>query len=190
MKRIDELTAQLQAFQPSTTKESRDLDAMRKLVTTSGDPCSRSHFEPGHFTASAFVLSPDSESLLLIFHSKFHRWLQPGGHIDPDDASVLESAKREVLEETGIAQLDVLGGILDLDVHDIPPLRTEPAHKHFDVRFLFRAHSQECLAGSDAEKAQWFPVSDISNIESDRSVMRAVEKIELFLKKEQLHVRS
>ncbi|MEN8041330.1 MAG: hypothetical protein ABFR95_07475, partial [Actinomycetota bacterium] len=48
----------------------------------------RSEFEPGHFTASGFVTSPDGEALLLIHHGKLDRWLQPGGHIDPEDASV------------------------------------------------------------------------------------------------------
>ena len=55
---------------------------MLALCDNAGDPFSREHYVPGHFTASAFVLSPTRDMLLLVFHGKLHRWLQPGGHID------------------------------------------------------------------------------------------------------------
>ena len=55
----------------------------------------------GHFTASAWVLDLDTQSVLLIHHSKLDRWLQPGGHAD-GDADLLSVAQREVWEETGL----------------------------------------------------------------------------------------
>jgi hypothetical protein len=35
---------------------------MQSLAAQPGDVFSRSHFIPGHFTASAFILSPDRRS--------------------------------------------------------------------------------------------------------------------------------
>ena len=75
----------------------------------------------------------------------------------------------------GLAELELLTPApLDLDVHDIPPLRADPAHAHFDVRFLFRASSLAFQAGSDAKAARWVPLDQIDLELSDRSVLRAV----------------
>ncbi len=54
----------------------------------------RTEFDPGHFTASAFVVSVDGDSILLIHHAKLGRWLQPGGHIEVDDASIEGATRR------------------------------------------------------------------------------------------------
>ncbi|MGB5566420.1 MAG: hypothetical protein WBN93_08820, partial [Acidimicrobiia bacterium] len=37
-------------------------------LVESGDSTNRDRFDPGHFTASGFVVSPDGSSLLLIHH--------------------------------------------------------------------------------------------------------------------------
>ena len=178
MDRRKPLAAMLHAYQPVDAQESDHRARMLALLATAGDSCARDHFAPGHFTASAFVLSPDARGLLLIHHSKLDRWLQPGGHVEPGDADLLAAARRELHEEVGLRDLALeLPGVLDLDVHAIAPRAGEPAHQHFDVRFLFRADSYELLAGSDAKAARWFELSCIDELQADRSVMRAVKKL-------------
>ena len=54
-----------------------------------------------HFCASAYIINPIDKKILLVHHSKFDRWVQPGGHIDEDETPE-ETAIREVYEETGI----------------------------------------------------------------------------------------
>ncbi len=159
--------------------EEADFKArMLALSEVGGDPFSRDHFTPGHFTASSFLLSPSGDELLLIFHSKLKRWLQPGGHVDPEDGDILVAARREIAEEVGITDLELVGeGAFDADVHVIPAHKGQPSHEHHDLRFLFRARSRDFQAGSDAEAARWVRLEDINAVESDRSVMRAVEKL-------------
>jgi len=161
-------------------------ERMLELLAGPNDPFARDHFVPGHFTASAFVLDPAGEQLLLILHSKLNLWLQPGGHVDPTDPDLLSGARREAAEETGITALDPVGGIgpiLDLDVHPIPanPRKGEPAHEHFDVRFLFRARSCAFEAGSDALAARWVPLAEVEDAGTDDSVARAVRKLRTLL---------
>lgn len=178
MKRSEHLRDLLNAFDPADDTEAGYLQEMHALLQSEGDPFSRDHFVPGHLTASAFLLSPSHEQLLLIFHGKLHRWLQPGGHVDPDDHNIISAARRELQEEVGITDLTLaLEGIFDIDVHEIPAIKQDPPHKHFDVRFLFHSHTQTYAAGSDAKDAKWWNISDISAQESDRSVMRAIDKI-------------
>lgn len=151
---------------------------MLELADGPGDAFARDHFVPGHFTASAFVLSPDGQALLLIFHEKFRRWLQPGGHVERQDADLLAAALREVEEEAGLSAVEVLGdGAFDLDVHEIPARKGDPAHRHFDVRVLLQARTRTFAAGSDALAARWVPLDAVHEVETDESVLRAVRKL-------------
>lgn len=180
MPRRTDLLGQLTAFEPTGEAETAHRVRMVELLACAGDPFSRKHFIPGHFTASSFVLSPDRASLLLIFHGKFHRWLQPGGHLDPTDADTLAAARREVLEETGVADLRLAHeGVFDADIHPIPPHpdRGEPAHEHFDVRYLFAAGGLDFAAASDARDARWVKLDEVTREMTDASVMRAVGKL-------------
>lgn len=176
MSRAPVLRSLLDAFSPADAVEAAHKGAMLDLLRVA-DPFARDHFVPGHFTASAFVLSPDGQHLLLIFHEKFRRWLQPGGHVEPDDPDIIAAAIREVAEETGVTDLSVVGGIFDVDVHDIPARKGEPAHQHFDVRVLLRAHNSSIAAATDALDARWIPLPEIHLVETDESVMRAVRKL-------------
>jgi 8-oxo-dGTP pyrophosphatase MutT (NUDIX family) len=178
MLKRDELRALLTRVVPYDAEEARHRERMLALCEVEGDPCEREHFVPGHFTASAFILSPERDALLLIHHQKLERWLQPGGHVEPGDQDLLAAARREALEEVGIADLSLLSPApFDLDVHAIPARGDQPAHAHFDVRFLFRAPSLSARAASDANAVRWVAL-DALNLElSDRSVLRAVDKL-------------
>jgi 8-oxo-dGTP pyrophosphatase MutT (NUDIX family) len=145
-----------------------------ELVGT-GDSSNRDRFDPGHFTASGFVVSPDGSALLLIHHRRLDRWLQPGGHIDPEDVSPIAAAAREVLEETGVAAEPILEDLVDLDIHPIPPRAPEPAHEHFDLRFAFRALDAEVIADEEVNDAVWVPWSQIESYAVDDSVIRGAE---------------
>ena len=179
--RRDHLRQLLARHTPADDREAGFLARMEVLLRVDGDPFSRNHFDPGHFTASTFVLSPDCRSLLLILHGKLGLWLQPGGHVDPEDGDVLVAARREVEEEVGITQMDPLGdGLLDVDIHDIPPLKGDPGHAHFDVRFAFVSRSLDFRAGSDAKDARWVRLEDVPDAGTDDSVLRAVRKLTAF----------
>lgn len=179
---LHHLSLLLAAHAPADALEAEHQRRMLALAGVTGDPCSRHHLEPGHFTASAFVVSPDLRSLLLILHGKLALWLQPGGHIDPSDADVLAAARREVAEETGIQDTQPLAAfprLLDLDIHPIPanPRKAEAAHEHFDVRVALHAQTWEFAAGSDALAARWVPLADVDAIATDESVRRALRTL-------------
>lgn len=170
----------LETYAPTDPREAEHRERMLTLLQDTHAPFSRDQFSPGHFTASSFVLSPDGRQVLLIFHGKLHRWLQPGGHVDPGDETLYHAARREVAEETGVATLRPAWageGIFDVDVHRIPARKADPDHFHFDVRFLFVAPTLACQAGSDATGAQWVDLSRVATLESDESVMRAIQKL-------------
>ena len=93
---------------------------------------------------------------------------------------MIAAALREVAEETGLTQVrlaDPRRPLLDVDVHRIPARATEPAHHHFDVRLLLVAGTREAAAATDATALRWVRLDEVNEVESDRSVMRAVEKL-------------
>jgi len=178
MTRRARLAEDLRRYEPHDALEGEHLERMKTLLDSDGDPFATLRYAPGHFTASAFVLSPDRSELLLIHHRKLGLWLQPGGHVEPGDEGVLEAARREVLEEVGIAALELeREGLFDVDVHAIPARKEALAHEHFDVRFLFRAPSRDFAASSEVLSARWVPLDAIERSGTDESVLRAVRKL-------------
>lgn len=168
----------LDAYRPADAAETADLEAMRALLARDADVFVRTHFAPGHFTASAFVVSPEGDALLLVKHPKLGRWLQPGGHVEPEDMDLAGAALREAREETGLRDLTPLGrGIFDVDVHVIPARKDEPEHRHFDVRFAFRAATRELRLEAGISDARWVPLHEVTAENSDASVARAAGKL-------------
>ena len=149
-------------------------------LSREGAACERSHFAPGHFTASAFVLSPDQREVILIHHKKLGIWVQPGGHVEATDADLLSAARREVAEEVGLEDLDLVStasSLFDVDIHRIPARKSEPAHEHFDVRFAFVARTRDFVRTEEVADVRWVPLDDVASITSDVSVLRAVRKL-------------
>jgi 8-oxo-dGTP pyrophosphatase MutT (NUDIX family) len=172
--------ASLLDFEPASQTERSFKDRMLSLCATKA-PFSRHQFEPGHFTASAFILSANYESLLLIHHAKLHRWLQPGGHVELADESLLAAATREAMEECSLkaSDLELLSSEpFDLDIHRIPARKAEPEHEHFDVRFLFRCRTDRASAGDEVLDLAYVAFEHINAVESDPSVMRAVKRLQ------------
>lgn len=149
-----------------------------ELAAVGGDPFSRDHFVPGHFTASGFVLDPGGGSVLLVHHRRLDLWLQPGGHIDNEDGSIEQASRREVVEETGVRLEDASLGIVDLDVHVVPAGRGEPTHEHFDIRFLFSASDTMMdIDRNEVKDARWVALDDVIGGAGDASVRRVAAKL-------------
>ncbi len=178
--RVEQLRVLLKQHTPGCDAEAVHLGRMLRLLDSPGDPLSRDHFDPGHFTASGFVLSPDGQSVLLILHRKLNRWLQPGGHVDPQDADLFAAACREVREEVGLSDIRVEGGIdgvFDVDIHPIPARKAQPAHEHFDVRFLMRARSAQITRNDETRDAKWTPLEALTQRMTDPDEQRVIRKL-------------
>jgi 8-oxo-dGTP pyrophosphatase MutT (NUDIX family) len=141
------------------------------------EDCFERSCREGHVTGSAWILSPDHRCVLLTHHRKLGRWLQLGGHSD-GDADLLRVALREAREESGMDGFRVLPEEpepvpLDVDVHVIPAWEGEPAHSHFDVRFLLEAApGQEVAAGEESHALRWVERARLCEFVEEESQLR------------------
>lgn len=131
----------------------------------------------GHITGSAWIINASGTKALLTHHFKLDRWLQLGGHTELNE-DVKVSAYREGLEESGLKSLLLLNEeIFDIDVHWIPERKNEPAHYHYDIRYLFQGDDRLPLNVShESYDLAWIALDEIESYTQARSVMRMVEK--------------
>lgn len=126
---------------------------------------------PGHLTGSALVVEEGTGRILMLFHRKLQRWLQPGGHAD-GDANLAAVALREATEETGIAGLMVDPVPIDIDIHRVEP-PGEPAHDHLDVRYLVVAPAGSLPAGNhESEALRWVDFDELPGLDVDPGTIR------------------
>lgn len=166
----------LRRWEPGGDKlaaKSRELILL--MIEQSRAPFSRQQFAPGHVTATSVVLDPDGRRFLLVHHRRLGRWLLPGGHLEPADATLVAAARREAEEETGALIRRGLG-LVGVDVHGIPPRKSEPFHLHHDLIFGFHARSLECRVSAESRGVVWAAPGDFRRYQLAEPIRRAVRR--------------
>jgi 8-oxo-dGTP pyrophosphatase MutT (NUDIX family) len=170
------VAAVARSFSDSSDGQSlKSIELILMLLDQSPAPFSRDQFTPGHITATGLVLSPERDRILIVHHRRLDRWLLPGGHVEPEDATIAAAAAREILEETGVT---VSGGILaGADVHGIPPKRGEPYHLHHDLLFHFHAHSGATQVSHESRAVAWCGADELDRYGIPDNIRRAWRRI-------------
>jgi 8-oxo-dGTP pyrophosphatase MutT (NUDIX family) len=160
---------------------SKSRELVLGLLQDSPEPFSRHQFEPGHITCTALVIHPSEPRILMMHHHRLHRWLLPGGHLEPEDESLAAAAAREALEETNV-QIDPAFEplLVGIDVHGIPPKRKEPYHLHHDLIWCFRAASHVIERTDEAPQVMWAAVADMETLQVTESIRRSAARSKVF----------
>ena len=160
-------------------KNPYEVNAIKMLnFLNNHDGCFEKDNLPGHFTGSAWVISPDKNKILMTHHKKLNMWLQLGGHADGEKDLKLVAIK-EAKEESGFNNFSILSEeIFDLDIHKIESMNEEPEHLHYDVRFLLEAdpNEQNIIISEESHDVKWIHLDDVLEYNSEGSISRMVEK--------------
>ena len=167
---------------PDDADEQAMTDATIAFVSQHPD-CFKRSLPIGHVTGSAWIISPNRQSVVLIHHRKLDRWLQPGGHAD-GDPDVVAVALREAREETKLNSLRLVSegdgqpAVFDVDVHLIPARGDVSEHRHYDIRFLMEADPDEPFGVSDEVKnSRWFLMRNLNSYVDSSTILRMASKI-------------
>lgn len=165
---------QLAAFLPSCEQEEADKALMLDFLKNGKTPFSREN-ETAHFTASAWIMSPDFERVLMIYHNIYRAWSWTGGHAD-GETDLFAVAKREAEEETGITGLqpaDPEGGIFSLEILTVDGHEKRgkyvSSHLHYNVTYLFTADPAAPVREKPDENSgvRWIPCEDVPKVCSE-----------------------
>ncbi len=120
------------------------------------------------FCASVFIIDPSTKKILLVKHKKFHKWVQPGGHIEKNETPE-EAAMREVWEETGI-KITLLGDRFPRESDYIRPLgiqcnRNLMGQIHIDITYpAIPNRDQELIISDESTDIGWFSREELELI--------------------------
>jgi len=162
---------------PRDTAEDRfEAWAWRAMLDEHGAALLTRHAAPSHVTASAVVLSPDGLLTCLVLHGRLGLWVQPGGHLEPEDMTLPLAAAREVEEETGLSG-ELLPDVVALSRHRAP-CRPGVVDWHLDVQHVLVAAGGPGILGvsdggpvftagplayvsPESRQVAWWPVGEL-----------------------------
>ncbi|MEU3355141.1 NUDIX domain-containing protein [Streptomyces sp. NPDC037389] len=154
----------LAAYLERYPEESEQLSEPLRILDQGRDFASRRSF-PMHVTVGALLVR-DGTEILLIEHLAYAITLQPGGHLEPTDATLIDAAVRELTEETGIDPSQVFPvsqAPAYVEYGGVParPAKDEPAHYHLDIGFAFKTADAEVgrIQESEVTGASWYPLA-------------------------------
>jgi 8-oxo-dGTP pyrophosphatase MutT (NUDIX family) len=147
-------------WRPDQAAQESLRQAFLGFLAARHDACARS-CAAGHLTASAVVLSADGRHVLLTLHPRVGKWLQLGGHCEPEDTTIAGAALREATEESGMNGLVIDPVPIHLDVHPITCSLGVPT-RHFDVRFVVRAPvDARPRISAESLDLRWWPLAGL-----------------------------
>lgn len=165
------LREQINAYQPVNCQEQRDKAELLRWLDVPG--VFTRNCTAAHFTASAWVVSPDRSQVLMIYHNLYNSWAWMGGHADGEE-DLFSVARREVMEECGLAELTAVSRdifsleVLCVDGHEKKG-KYVSSHLHLNVTYLFEADPQAPVFIKPDENSgvAWFPVEQAISMSSE-----------------------
>lgn len=130
-------------YQPEDDIEAAEKASFLQFIDAFGDKAFARENLPGHFSASAWVVNPARDKVLMIFHNMFNSWAWIGGHADGVQ-NLQFVAVKEMQEETGVENVrPLLNMPLDINVlsvsNHVKKGKFVPRHLHYNVVYLFEA---------------------------------------------------
>ena len=151
----------IENYIPFNEQEAADKTLILAFLAANPDAFYRSN-RIAHMTASAWVVNPAQDKVLMVYHKIYDSWSWTGGHADGDE-DLAAVALREVKEETGVRSARLLSDeifsleSLTVDGHEKNGAYVS-SHLHLNVSYLLEADDLDPLTVCEAENSgvRWF----------------------------------
>lgn len=166
-------------YVPRCPQEEADREEMLKALVTLPAPFSRLS-RTAHFSASAWIVNPARDRVLMVYHNLYDSWSWTGGHAD-GETDLLAVALREAKEETGLETIRPLReDIFSLEVLNVEGHekcgRYVPSHLHLNVTYLLEADDTQPLRVKPDENSgvRWFTLAESLEKPSEKWMVERV----------------
>ena len=169
----------IQNYTPFNEQEAADKVLILDFLEKNGDAFFRTNLA-AHMTASAWVVNPARDKVLMVYHKIYDSWSWTGGHADGDE-DLARVALKEVREETGVKSARLVSDeiysleVLTVDGHEKHGAYV-PSHLHMNVTYLIEADEHDPLTVCEAENSgvQWFTLEGALNASTEPWFVRRI----------------
>ena len=162
----------IRAYAPYNEQEAADKALILDFLDKNPDAFFRTNLL-AHMTASAWVVNPARDRVLMVYHRIYDSWSWTGGHADGDE-DLARVALREVREETGVRS----ARLLSEDIFSLESLTVDghekhgayvPSHLHLNVTYLLEADDTDPLTVCEEENSgvRWFGLDEALRASSE-----------------------
>ena len=159
-------------YVPFNEQEERDRALILAFLEEHDDAFLRENLV-AHMTASAWVVNPARDRVLMVYHRIYDSWSWTGGHADGEE-DLAAVALREVREETGVRSARLLSDeifsleVLTVDGHEKRGAYV-PSHLHLNVTYLIEADDHDPLTVCEEENSgvRWFGLDEALKASSE-----------------------
>ncbi len=155
----------IESYIPFNEQETADKALILDYLAKNDDAFYRTNLI-AHMTASAWVVNPAHDKVLMVYHRIYDSWSWTGGHADGDE-DLARVALREVREETGVKS----ARLLSRDIFSLESLTVDghekhgayvPSHLHLNVTYLLEADDTDPLTVCREENSGvgWFGLEE------------------------------
>ena len=155
----------IRSYIPFNEQEAADKALILDFLAKNDDAFCRTNLI-AHMTASAWVVNPARDRVLMVYHKIYDSWSWTGGHADGDE-DLARVALREVREETGVRS----ARLLTEDIFSLESLTVDghekhgayvPGHLHLNVTYLLEADDTDPLTVCEEENSgvRWFGLDE------------------------------
>lgn len=169
-----DISSALSAYLKRYPDEAAQLSEPSELLRRGQDFASRRTF-PMHVTVGALLVRHDAEVLLVRHKAYGEILLQPGGHCEQSDLTLIDAAVRELAEETGLDPGTVVLASPDpvyVEYGSVParPAKDEPEHYHLDIGYGFTTTHADVgqIQLSEVTAAAWYPLAEAERLVGSR----------------------
>ena len=156
-----DIRAAIAAYSSFNEQEAADKELILDFLQKNPDAFYRTN-RIAHMTASAWVVNPARDRVLMVYHNIYDSWSWTGGHADGEE-DLAAVALREVREETGVRSARLLSeGIFSLESLTVDGHEKHgayvPSHLHLNVTYLLEADDSDPLTVCEEENSgvRWF----------------------------------